>query len=63
MIADSSGVTFPRFVQKNLLVEITSNARVARLLSWALRKHTFISYTLYTAGALRPVLHRSAMQY
>lgn len=40
-----------RFVQKNLLVEITSNARLARLLSWALRKHIFICYTLYTAGA------------
>jgi len=32
-------------------VEITSNAQAARLLSWALRKHTFISYALYTAGA------------
>ena len=32
-------------------MEITSNAQAARLLSWALRKHTFISYALYTAGA------------
>ena len=44
---------YRRFVQRNLLVEITSNAQAARLLSWALRKHTFISYALYTAGALR----------
>ena len=34
-------------------MEITSNAQAARLLSWALRKHTFISYAMYTAGAKR----------
>jgi len=38
-------------VQKNLLVEITSNARLARIFGWALRRHTFVSYSLYTAGA------------
>ncbi len=36
-------------------MEITSNAQAARLLSWALRKHTFISYALYTAGAILSV--------
>jgi hypothetical protein len=41
-----------RFIQKNLLVEITSNARLARLFGWLLRRHTFVSYSLYTAGAI-----------
>lgn len=38
------------FVQKNLLVEITSNARLARVFGWLLKRHTFASYSLYTAG-------------
>ena len=31
-------------------MEITSNARLARLFGWLLRRHTFVSYSLYTAG-------------
>lgn len=42
-----------RFVQKNLLVEVTSNARLARVFGWLLRRHTFASYSLYTAGCRR----------
>jgi hypothetical protein len=39
-----------RFVEKNLLVEITSSARLQRLFGWALKRHTIISYSLYIAG-------------
>jgi len=45
-----------RFVQKNLLVEITSNARLARVFGWLLRRHSFASYSLYTAGIINFVL-------
>ncbi len=49
-----------RFVQKNLLVEITSNARLARVFGWLLRRHSFASYSLYTAGDPQAPVHIDA---
>jgi hypothetical protein len=42
-----------RFIKNNLLVEITSDRRLALLFSLALRRHTIISYSLYIAGGWR----------
>ncbi|KAK9823657.1 hypothetical protein WJX72_004460 [[Myrmecia] bisecta] len=39
-----------RFVNSQLVVEITSNAKLAHLFGWILRRHTVMSYSLYTAG-------------
>lgn len=52
-----------RFVQTNLLVEITSNARLARVFGWLLRRHTFVSYSLYTAGIINFVLNLEKNHY
>ena len=43
-----------RFIQNQLVVEVTSNAQLAHLFGWALRKHGILAFALYTAGA---VLH------
>ena len=43
-----------RFIQNQLTVEVTSNATLAHLFGWLLKKHTIIAFSLYTAGA-RPV--------
>ena len=40
-----------RFIQNQLTVEITSNATLAHLFGWVLKKHTIIAFSLYTAGA------------
>lgn len=45
-----------RFIKNNLMVEITSSAALARLLGWAIRRHTLISFSLYTAGFVAFVL-------
>jgi len=42
-----------RFIQNQLTVEVTSNARLAHLFGWVLKKHTIIAFSLYTAGAAR----------
>lgn len=39
-----------RFIRNQLVVEITSNAQLARLFGWALKKHTILTFALYTAG-------------
>ena len=44
-----------RFIQNQLTVEVTSNATLAHLFGWLLKKHTIIAFSLYTAGA-RPAL-------
>lgn len=44
-----------RFIQNQLTVEVTSNATLAHLFGWLLKKHTIIAFSLYTAGA-RPVV-------
>lgn len=38
------------FIKNNLLVEITSDRRLAQLFALAIRRHTIISYSLYIAG-------------
>lgn len=45
-----------RFVKNNLLVEITSNATMTRLFGWLLKRHSIVSYSLYTAGLIFFVL-------
>ena len=40
-----------RFIQNQLTVEVTSNATLAHLFGWLLKKHTIIAFSLYTAGA------------
>ena len=37
------------------MVEITSNAQLARLFGWALKKHTILTFALYTAGKFSSV--------
>ena len=39
-----------RFINNNLVVEITSSARLARAFGWVLARHTALCYALYTAG-------------
>ena len=39
-----------RFIRNQLVVEITSSARLAHLFGWALKKHTILAFMLYTAG-------------
>lgn len=43
----------PRFIKNNLIVEITSSARLARMFGWLLKRHTILSFYLYTAGFVR----------
>lgn len=45
-----------RFIKKNLVVEITSSARLFHLLGWVIRRHTMISFSMYTAGFVSFVL-------
>ncbi|EIE23739.1 phosphatidate cytidylyltransferase [Coccomyxa subellipsoidea C-169] len=45
-----------RFIRNQLVVEITSNAQLARLFGWALKKHTILTFALYTAGFVSFVL-------
>jgi phosphatidate cytidylyltransferase len=42
-----------RFIKNNLIVEITSSARLARMFGWLLKRHTMLSFYLYTAGFVR----------
>lgn len=42
-----------RFIKNNLIVEITSSARLARMFGWLLKRHTILSFYLYTAGFVR----------
>ena len=46
--------TVCRFVKKQLVVEITSSAKLAHLFGWIMRRHSLIAYSLYTAGGLLP---------
>ena len=39
-----------RFVKNQLVVEITSSAKLAHLLGWVMRRHSLLAYSLYTAG-------------
>jgi hypothetical protein len=39
-----------RFIKNNLMVEVTSSARLARVLGWLLRRHTMLSFSLYCTG-------------
>ena len=39
-----------RFVKNQLVVEITSSAKLAHLFGWIMRRHSLIAYSLYTAG-------------
>ncbi|CAK0783153.1 hypothetical protein CVIRNUC_006352 [Coccomyxa viridis] len=45
-----------RFIRNQLVVEITSSARLAHLFGWALKKHTILAFMLYTAGFVGFVL-------
>ncbi|KAL4435606.1 hypothetical protein ABPG77_002569 [Micractinium sp. CCAP 211/92] len=45
-----------RFIKNNLIVEITSSARLARMFGWLLKRHTILSFYLYTAGFVSFVL-------
>ena len=38
------------FIKNNLAVEISSSARLARVLGWLLRRHSMLAYGLYCAG-------------
>lgn len=38
-----------RFIKNNLLLELTSNKAMAAF-AWLLKKHSFMSYSLYMAG-------------
>ena len=42
-----------RFIKNNLVVEITSSARLARMFGWLLKRHTIVSFYLYCAGFVR----------
>jgi hypothetical protein len=37
------------------VVEVTSNAQLAHLFGWALKKHGILAFALYTAGAPLPL--------
>jgi phosphatidate cytidylyltransferase len=45
-----------RFIKNNLIVEITSSARLARMFGWLLKRHTMLAFYLYTAGFVSFVL-------
>lgn len=45
-----------RFIKNNLLVEVTSNKKLAHVLGWVLKRHTMLSYLLYVAGFVSFVL-------
>lgn len=45
-----------RFIKSNLIVEITSSARLARMFGWLLKRHTIISFYLYVVGFVSFVL-------
>lgn len=47
---------YVRFIKNNLMVEITSSAALSRLLGTMIRRHTFISYSLYAGGFVAFVL-------
>lgn len=35
------------------MAEVTSSARLARMFGWLLKRHTILSFYLYTAGFVR----------
>ena len=39
-----------RFIYNNLVVEITSTKKAAKILAWLLKRHMLVSYFLYCAG-------------
>lgn len=47
---------YVRFIKNNLIVEITSSARLARMFGWLLKRHTILSFYLYCAGFVSFVL-------
>ena len=47
---DLCHVRLHRFVKNQLVVEITSSAKLAHLFGWIMRRHSLIAYSLYTAG-------------
>jgi len=54
---------YVRFIKNNLIVEITSSASLARFLGWVLKRHTMLSFSLYTAGFVSFVLTLSKGNY
>lgn len=48
--------SYVRFIKNNLVVEITSSARLARMFGWLLKRHTIVSFYLYCAGFVSFVL-------
>lgn len=47
---------YVRFIKNNLMVEITSSARLASILGLVLRRHTLVCFSLYCAGFVSFVL-------
>lgn len=47
---------YVRFIKKNLMVEVTSSARLAGLLGLVLRRHTLLCFSLYCGGFVSFVL-------
>lgn len=52
-----------RFVKNQLVVEITSSAKLAHLLGWVMRRHSLLAYSLYTAGFVTFVLRLQKRMY
>lgn len=52
-----------RFIRNNLMVEITSSARLAHLFGWALKHYGFAAFCLYTAGFIGFVLTLEKSHY
>lgn len=38
------------YIKNNLMVEVTSSARLAQIMAWLLRRHSLASFSLYCAG-------------
>ena len=56
---------YVRFIKNNLMVEITSSARLASILGLVLRRHTLVCFSLYCAGFVSFVLtlHKGKYTY
>lgn len=54
---------YVRFIKNNLMIEITSSARLARILGWVMRRHTLLSFSLYTGGFVSFVLTLEKRMY
>lgn len=54
---------YVRFIKKNLMVEVTSSAKLASVLGLLLKRHTVICFSLYTAGFVSFVLTLQKRMY